>query len=201
MEENQIYEKLNENLLNLEKVENEITMIELAIYQKSLDDLKNKKLKELKEFFEQKANYYNQKTEKFNNEINRNIDEYELQIDKIINAYDSLYISVFKIMENALDNQKIAVANIVTLTEQRKNEEPNDMENTKKTIIACAEKKLNYGVIIDECKARREWCAEEAIKNIEEIFKNNIYQLQVYDDSILNKIKMKKQLIKICGIQ
>ncbi len=189
MEENHIYEKLNENLLNLENVENEISMIELAIYQKSLDDLKNRKIKELKELFEQKANFYNQKTEKFNTKINKNIEEYELQIDRIINAYDSLYIRVFKIMENALDNQRIAVANIVTLTEQRKSEEPNNMENTRKTIIACAEKKLNYGVIIDECKARREWCIEEAIKNIEEIFKNNIYQLQVYDDSILNKIK------------
>lgn len=35
MEENQIFEKLNENLYNLDNIENEISMIELAIYQKA----------------------------------------------------------------------------------------------------------------------------------------------------------------------
>jgi len=53
MEENQIFEKLNENLYNLDNVENEISMIELAIYQKSIEELKNKKINEIREFFEQ----------------------------------------------------------------------------------------------------------------------------------------------------
>ena len=90
MEENQIFEKLNENLYNLDNIENEISMIELAIYQKSIEELKNKKINEIREFFEQKARFYNQKIEKYNYEINNNIEKYKIQIDKLINTYDNL---------------------------------------------------------------------------------------------------------------
>lgn len=107
MEENQIFEKLNENLYNLDNIENEISMIELAIYQKSIEELKNKKINEIREFFEQKARFYNQKTEKYNYEINNNIEKYKIQIDKLINTYDNLYVNVFKIMESAINNQKM----------------------------------------------------------------------------------------------
>lgn len=48
---------------------------------------------------------------------------------------------------------------------------------------------MNYAVIIEECKARIKWCIEDALNNIDEIFKNNIYQLQIYDENIINKIK------------
>jgi|GEM_PF-923964 hypothetical protein len=191
MEENQIFEKLNENLYNLDNIENEISMIELAIYQKSIEELKNKKINEIREFFEQKARFYNQKTEKYNYEINNNIEKYKIQIDKLINTYDNLYVNVFKIMESAINNQKNAIANIVTLTERIQKEDLKDeeVEKISNTIIACAEKKLNYAVIIEECKARIKWCIEDALNNIDEIFKNNIYQLQIYDENIINKIK------------
>ena len=191
MEENQIFEKLNENLYDIENVENEISMIELAIYQKIIEELEEKKINEIREFFEQKARFYNQKIEKYNYEVNNNIKKYEIQIKKIINTYDNLYVNVFKIMEEAINNQKIAIANIVTLTEKLKKEDLKDEEKKeiKNNIIACAEKKLNYAVIIDECKARIKWCIQNAQNDINEIFKNNIYQLQIYDENIVNKIR------------
>lgn len=191
MEESQIFEKLNENLYNLENVENEISMIELAIYQKSIEELKETKLNETRELFKQKAKFYNQKIEKYNYEINNNIEKYKIQIDKLINTYDNLYVNVFKIMESAINNQKIAIANIVTLTERIQKEDLKDeeVEKISNIIIACAEKKLNYAVIIEECRERIKWCIEDALDNIDEIFKNNIYQLQVYDENIINKIK------------
>ena len=191
MDKNQILENLNQNLYNLDSVENEISMIEIAIYQKSIKELKETKINEVRELFEQKAIFYNQKIEKYDNEINNNIEKYEKQIDKLINAYDDLYVNVFKIMESAVNNQKIAVANIVTLTEkiQRENLNEEEVEKIRNTIIACAEKKLNYAVIIDECKARIKWCTGDALYNINEIFKNNIYQLQIYDENLVDKIK------------
>lgn len=118
MEENKIFEKLSENLYNLENVDNEICMVELAIYQKNTEKLKDIKLNEVRELFEQKAKFYNQKSEKYKYEIDRNIEKYRDQIEKLINTYDNLYINIFKIMGNAINNQKIAVANIVTLTEK-----------------------------------------------------------------------------------
>lgn len=191
MDENQIFEKLNKNLYNLDNVENEISMIKLAMYQKNLKDLKATKINELREFFEQKAKFYNQKIEKYNYEINNNIENYQIQIDKLINAYNNLYLNLFKIMANAINNQKITIANIVTLTEKLKKEDikNEEIQRIRSTIIACAEKKLNYAVIIDECNARLKWCIENAINNINEIFKNSIYQLQIYDENIFNKLK------------
>ena len=191
MEENQVLEKLNENLYNLDNVENEISMIELAIYQKSLEDLKEKKINEIRELFQQKARFYNQKIEKYSNEINNHIEKYQMEIDKLINSYNSLYVNVFKIMESAINNQKIAIANIVTLTERIYKEDLKDeeIEKIRNTIIACAEKKLNYAVIIDECRARIKWCTGDAQNSINTIFQNSVYQLQIYDKNIVNKIK------------
>lgn len=61
-------------------------------------------------------------------------------------------------MWNAMDNSKIAIANIVILTGRLRDEELSDEEiKIQNNIIACAQKKLNYAVIIDECKARIKW--------------------------------------------
>lgn len=191
MDEIQIFEKLNENMQNLENVENEISMLQLAIYQKSIEKLKDCKMNEIREFFEQQSRFYNQKSEKYEYEIEKNINKYKEQLEKLINAYDNVYVNVFRIMQNAVDNQKIALANIVTLTEKLQKEKLTNEETQKikNTIIACAQKKLNYAVIIEECKARIKWCIENVQADINEVFINNIYQLQICEDNIFTKIK------------
>lgn len=191
MDEIEIFEKLNENMQNLENVENEISMLQLAIYQKNIEKLTECKMNEIREFFEQQSKFYNQKSEKYEYEIEKNINKYKEQLEKLINVYDSLYVNIFKIMQNAMNNQKIAIANIVTLTERLQKEKNTDEEIQKiqNTILACAQKKLNYAVIIDECKARIKWCIENVQADINEVFINNIYQLQIYEDNIFTKIK------------
>lgn len=191
MDEIQIFEKLNENMQNLENVENEISMLQLAIYQKNTEKLKECKLNEIRGFFEQQSRFYNQKSEKYEVEIEKNINKYKEQLEKLIHVYDNLYINIFKIMQNAMNNQKIAIANIVTLTEKLKEKTHNDEEiqEIKNMIMACAQKKLDYAVMIDECKARMKWCIENVQTDINEVFINNIYQLQIYEDDIFTKIK------------
>ena len=191
MDEIQILEKLNENMQNLENVENEISMLQLAIYQKNIEKLKECKLNEIREFFEQQLRFYNQKSEKYEVEIEKNINKYKEQLEKLIHVYDNLYINIFKIMQNAMNNQKIAIANIVTLTEKLQEKPNNDEEiqEIKNMIMACAQKKLDYAVMIDECKARMKWCIENVQTDINEVFINNIYQLQIYEDDIFTKIK------------
>lgn len=188
MEKNQTLERLNKNLNALNDIDNEIAMIELAIYQKSLKSLKNKKVNEVKEVFKQKAEFYNQKVEKYDIEINDYIKRIQLEMDKLINSYDNLYANTFKIMANAMNEQKNAIANIVTLTEMLHKENSNE-EKIRNTITACAEEKLNYAVIIDECKARINWCTNEALNAVNEIFQNDTNKLQIYDENIFNKIK------------
>lgn len=191
MDEIQILEKLNENMQNLENVENEISMLQLAIYQKNTEKLKECKLNEIRDFFEQQLRFYNQKSEKYEVEIEKNINKYKEQLEKLIYVYDNLYINIFKIMQNAMNNQKIAIANIVTLTEKLKEKTHNDEEiqEIKNMIMACAQKKLDYAVMIEECKARMEWCIENVQTDINEVFINNIYQLQIYEDNVFTKIK------------
>lgn len=191
MDEIQIFEKLNENMQNLENVENEISMLQLAIYQKNIEKLKECKMNEIRGFFEQQLRFYNQKSEKYEHEIEKNINNYKEQLEKLINVYDNLYVNIFKIMQNAMNNQKIAIANIVTLTERLQKEKitEEEIQTTQNTIIACAQKKLNYEVIINECNARIKWCIENVQADINEVFINNIYQLQIYEDNIFTKIK------------
>lgn len=191
MDKIQIYEGLNQNIQDLENVENEIIMLQLAIYQKNIEKLKNCKMNEISELFEQQLRFYNQKSERHKGEIDTIVNKYKKQLDMLINVYDNLYINIVKIMQNAMSNQKIAVANIVTLTERLQNGNVIDEEiqETKNTIIACAQKKLNYEVIIDECNARIKWCIENVQSDINEVFTNNMYQLQIYEDNIFTKIK------------
>lgn len=191
MDKIQIFEKLNENMQNLENVENEISMLQLAIYQKSIEKLKDCKISEIREFFEQQSRFYNQKSEKYEYEIEKNINKYKEEFEKLINAYDNAYVNIFRIMQNAMDNQKIALANIVTLTEKLQTEKLTNEETQKikNTIIACAQKKLNYSVIVEECRARIKWCIKNVQADINEVFINKIYQLQIYEDNIFSKIK------------
>lgn len=193
MEENNVLENLNENLKSLNDVENEIAMVELAIFQKNIENIKNNKLNEVRQLFEQKARLYNQKSENCKDKIESNIEKYKVQIEKIIELYENLYVTIFGIMQNAVNNQKIAIGNIVSLTQQLKNKELNDMDKEKiqETIIALAQKKINYSVIVEECKARIKWCIQISEDDLNEIFENNINQLQKRNESILIKIKTK----------
>ena len=45
MDTNELIKKTNDNLLMLEDVNKEISMIELAIYQKSIEKIKSQKMK------------------------------------------------------------------------------------------------------------------------------------------------------------
>ena len=183
MEKEQLFQTITENIEDLEIIENEMAMIELAIYRKSIEVVKEQKLQEIKEFFEQQAKYYYQKADKYQIEIDKNIKMYERQIEKLMNAYDKLYITTFKIMQSAINNQKIAIANIVTLVAEKEN------KDVSSTIIALAQKKLNYAVIVDECRERLKWCRENAQRDINEVFRHHVHQLQIYEESIIDKLR------------
>ncbi len=188
MEKEQLFQKINENIENLEIINSEMTMMELAIYQKSIEKIKERKLQEIKQFFDQQAQNYYQKTTKYQFEIDKNIQMYEKQIEKLMNAYENLYMNTFKIMQNAINNQNIAIANIVTLVAERERKEQ-EVQKINQRIIALAQKKLNYAVIVEECRARLKWCRENAEISINEVFENPVYPLQIYEENIIYKIR------------
>ncbi len=191
MEKSEVFEKISDNLKDIDKVENDISMLQLAIYQKSIDKLKFDKLDEISDFFEQQSSYYYQHSENFQQEIDKNTQKYKEQIEKLINVYDKLYVRTFKIMQNAINNQKIAIANIVTLNKKLEKEDVSveDAEKYKNMINAFAKKKVNYSVIVKECKARIKWCVENVQKDITEVFTCKVSQLEPYKEKTINKIK------------
>lgn len=193
MDEIQRLKELNENIQDIGNIENEITMVQLAIYQKNIEKLKDFKMLKIREYFEQQIKFYNQKIVKYENEIENNINKYKGQLERLINIYDKLYVNIFSIMQESMNNQKIAVANIVTLKEKLNREkfEEEEEKNIKNIIMACAQKKLDYSVIIDECKARIKWCIENVQADINEIFVNKTNQLQLYHDNVFTKLKIK----------
>lgn len=193
MDKSKNLEALNENLMDLSENNNKIAILKANLFKRKTKDLKERKINELTNIFEQQASLYNQNLEDYKNEIYENIKKYSKQIDEIINAYEVLYIGVFKMLQEALDNQKISIANIVTLEEKINNPNISDKEkkNFQSVVIACIQKKVNYSVIINECEARMDWCIENVELDINEIFDNNFKKLQVYKNDIISKIKRK----------
>ena len=118
MDTNELIKKTNDNLLMLEDVNKEISMIELAIYQKSIEKIKSQKINETRDFLEKQAINYGQKYEKYQNQIISNMEKYVKKLEALVNAYDNLYLNTFKIMENARNNQKVSVANIIISEEK-----------------------------------------------------------------------------------
>lgn len=191
MDTNELIKKMNDNLLMLEDVNKEISMIELAIYQKSIEKIKSQKINETRDFLEKQAINYGQKYEKYQNQISSNMEKYVKKLEAVVNAYDNLYLNTFKIMENARNNQKVSVANIIILEEKiNKTENIKEKQNLQNMVIACAQKKLNYSVITDECDARIMWCIENVQKDINEIFMNNYNKIEIYKtNDIVKKIR------------
>ena len=193
MDTNELIKKTNDNLLMLEDVNKEISMIELAIYQKSIEKIKSQKINETRDFLEKQAINYGQKYEKYQNQIISNMEKYVKKLEALVNAYDNLYLNTFKIMENARNNQKVSVANIIISEEKiNKTENIKEKQNLQNMVIACAQKKLNYSVITDECDARIMWCIENVQKDINEIFMNNYNKIEIRK-FFFNKISGKKR--------
>ena len=192
MEKDELLKDILINLQKLDTVESEIAMIEIAKFQKNIDKIKKEKIEEIKEYFNQYTKHYNQKNEKYQIIINKNIKQYENQIDKLINAYEDLYMKTFKMMYNAINNQKIAISNIITLSKNIskpdiKIEDRNVYERKR---IGCAQKKLDYAVIIEACHARLKWCIENVQIDIKQIFDLKTNQTYLTKNNIFTKLRI-----------
>lgn len=188
MDKKQILIELEKNIKDFKSIEEKNFMIMLAIYQKTTEEIRNKKLKELDEYFSNQVNYYEQNIADYQDEINLIKKEYNNQIDELIEAYDYLYINTYKTMQQAINNQVVAIANTVTLWD--KNEQKSD-EKINKKMMAVIQKKVNYSVIVEECKARLNWCIENIETDMNSIFENKFYQMEIYKNRFFENIKRK----------
>ena len=174
MEKIEILRKINESIKTLGDNEEEITMVEFALYQKKIEKLKKQKTEQYKQFLENGANIYNQNISNFKEKIQNNEKKYTEIIEKLIRAWDEFFVSVVKIRQEAFNKQKMAIANIISLEEelQRKERSEDVIKKANERMIAYAEQKINYSVMVNECSARIKWCTENVLKDINELFSN-----------------------------
>ena len=94
MDKKQILIELEKNIKDFKEIEVKNSMIMIAIYQKPAEEIKNKKLKELDEYFSNQVNYYEQ-----------NINNYKNKIDLIKNQYkDHLSFGIFSLLRKKYRN-------------------------------------------------------------------------------------------------
>lgn len=150
---------IKSSIEELNNVERESSFVELELYQRASKELYKKKIESIQRFLIEESNYYKQNTKNHTEQINRVIQSYSEAIMKIIKAYEKFYMDIFKIRQNARDNQKTCVANIAVI--EKKKEKCTDKRLLKKYSdmqIYFAQKKINYTVLINECTARILWC-------------------------------------------
>ena len=102
-----ILEKLNDTLDKLNKAEKEQMYLELALYNKNKEALKENKIENEKMFLENQAKFYNQNPKKVGESILLNSKLYEILLNKTTFLYDSVYEEILIYKQNILNNQKI----------------------------------------------------------------------------------------------
>ena len=186
-----LYDRLKKNIRSLHGLNNDMAMVELAIHQKSMEALKENKIEELSNYLNNHIKMFKQNKDKFDKEISAINDKYQLEIDKFMTAYEDFYVQVFKLMSDAGNEQNYTIANLLETKNSLLDGDNSvqDEERLNQELLADAEKKLNYSVIIDECRARLKWCSEKAQNDFEQLFKISDLSLEEYGKSIVSKIR------------
>lgn len=188
-----LVERLNINIQEFQEIEENIAILKLAIYQDKVRELKEKKEQELKDLIFAQATFYNQNYNDYKKQIDEILNKNDEEFSRLEEAYNEFFIIVFKIMENAILNQNIAIHNILKLKRKYDlpGKEEQEYKKIEKIIRAMIQKKLNYSVIVDECQERLKW----AIRNYQnDVLKTFNYQGNlglIVRQSFIEKIKNK----------
>ncbi len=191
MDKNQLLIELEKNLKEFNSIEEKKSMITLAIYEKQINELKTQKIQEVQNYLSNQVNFYEQDIKDYKENINLTVKKYTEEIDKLIKSYDYLYIKIFKNRQEAVNNQTMITGNVIQLVENKQNKKDAELKKINNQIIALLQKKVNYSVIVEECNARLNWCIESFEKDIQEVFENKFYQIELYKGSFFEKLRRK----------
>ena len=188
MESLELLEKL-EKINDLEKQKMKIIT---EIYEKSVDEIVQKKLLNLSINFDKQAEFYNQDLRKYNDILNELTKRYKNQIQQVVEQYNGLYLNVQMELVEAECNQKINMTNLKKSIDSR-NKKATDINNRR--IEACLQKKSDYNEIITDCENQLEKCIKEVTKELDLLFSDKAYQISVKErnnsNSFINRLKNK----------
>ncbi|MCR5186115.1 MAG: hypothetical protein K6D97_03240 [Clostridia bacterium] len=182
-----ILEKLNDVLDKLNRTEKEQMYLELALFNKNKEELKEEKLENEKYYLENQARFYNQNPKKVKENILLNSKLYEILINKIIFMYDSIFEDIVSYKQNILNNQKILVGNVIFYTQKIEGEENEEIKNQYYSEInGMINKSKEFERVLNECDEKIIWLKEDMIKSINSLFINRNVQIAI-NDSIINR--------------
>lgn len=164
-------EKFMEALRKLNEIESSRIVLSLAIYDKKLKEIKNRKLKNIRSFLESKIyNMSKKDKEEKEKQIEEIMIEYESVIDDILSAYNTQNLKIQKYLQESEIAQKYTISEIIKLYKELKSKNEKLTDDQKQEIVRKLQTKLNYDVIIDECEARIELCLDNAVNTLEDNF-------------------------------
>lgn len=191
MEENNTNTTLIDELAKLNELEINKTKVLTAIFSKTIQEIKQKKIQSLQSNFEEQAMFYGQYLEDYDEVYKEMLSRYEEQLDKITEKYNELYINMQLELQEAECNQKIAITNLkksFDIKQSLSDVLQNDLrEEYAKKMIACMQKKINYDIIIDECERELNKCASNMEKRINTLFSDKSSQISLQEESAFNK--------------
>ena len=97
--------RLNNNLEQSAINENSLIKIQIELFDRLRKKVAKEKGQEVKQYFEAKAFFYNQKVQNYDYQISENVNLFTNEIQKIINSYEELFICLLKILQNAQNEQ------------------------------------------------------------------------------------------------
>lgn len=165
-------------LRDLNNKEQDSIRIFSAMYVNSYENLKKEKIESLEKNITEQIEFYGRKKDEFLAQCNQIIEKYSNEIDMIINQYNTWFCAIISKLQDSYNNQKISMTN-TKLSIDSKNE-------VKK--IASEYRTTNYELIIQECKSQLEECKQAMENKVNEIFYNKDKSLAIRKKNIFQKI-------------
>ena len=151
---------LMESLRKLSDIENSRCVISIALFDKKVKRVKQKKMDIIRAELESKV--YSAKKDKLSktdSHIEEIISGFEGAIDSLINIYYEQQLRLQEHLQKIETEQKYVINDLLKAYLSYKQ---NPTEDNKATVHALAQKKVNYDVLIDECEGRIEVNIDEA---------------------------------------
>ena len=186
---------LMDKLKELNELEIKKSKVLATIFQKSTQEIVDKKIQSLKTFFEEQLKFYNQKAENYNEIYQEILTKYQEQLQQIIEPYNQLYINLYLELQETECNFKIAITNLkksYEIKEEIWNKVSQDIiEEYDRKINACKQKKSNYDCLIEECKKALNHCAIDMEKKINSLFQDKSSQILLKEENSFTKFFQK----------
>ena len=190
-----LLEKLNDVLDKINKAEKEQAFLELALYTKGKNEIKESKLESEKRYHEDQANYYGRNINRSQDVIVLNTKLYEVVLSKILYVYDCLIEEVIIGRQSILNNQKIIVGNIIYYAEKYDSaESEEEKEQYSKEMSILFEKIDDLEDLIKYCDSKIEYLLSDMQKYVNETFENRGTSLALQEKNMTRFFRSVKNI-------